>query len=175
MAKEVLVQQGLAQLLQGPHVLAGWAQSQAWRGCKRGLPELCTMPPDQSWLSLGQESTGCYPPGTRRLGSEGTLVFAGTCLWGWPQPTVAHTQNLELLPHTLVRCLSLYLCLSWSEAPFMALVWGTAVWEPPFAELWGGSKAQQHLCARSVPHPVQPAAAQPSGSRLVSGFGGRLT
>lgn len=98
------------------------------------------MPPDQSWLSLGQESTGCYPPGTRRLGSEGTLVFAGTCLWGWPQPTVAHTQNLELLPLTLVPCLSLYLCLSWSEAPFLALVWSTAVWEPPFAELRGGPR-----------------------------------
>lgn len=104
------------------------------------------MPPDQSWLSLGQESTGCYPPGTRRLGSEGTLVFAGTCLWGWPQPTVAHTQNLELLPLTLVPCLSLYLCLSWSEAPFLALVWSTAVWEPPFAELRGVPGPAAPLC-----------------------------
>ena len=43
-AEEVCVQQSLAQLLQGPSMLAGWAQSQAWRGCKRGLPELCTMP-----------------------------------------------------------------------------------------------------------------------------------
>lgn len=74
-AEEVRVQQSSASAPPGPEHAGRVGRVPGLR-CKRGLLS-CAPCPAPSWLSLGQESTGCYPPGTCRLGSEGTLVFAG--------------------------------------------------------------------------------------------------
>lgn len=154
------MQQSLAQLLQGPSMLAGWAQSELG-GCKRGLLSCAPCPPQAGCPGVPQECRlNCLqaPAGLvqkEHWSSQGPVcgVAPASC---WPTHRVGAPA-----PHPGAMHLSLYL-VSPGQGPFSSLMWGQGCHR--CLQSWGPRLAL--LCAKSAAHPVQPAAAQLLRSNL---------
>ena len=132
-AEEFCVPQSLAQLLQGPRGLAGRTQSQTWRGCKRGLPELCTMPP-QSWLSGVHRELPA-----RHLQAQ----FRGNA--GLRRDPSVGVALAHCGPHAVLGAPGLEPCLSWPEAPVLYIV-GRGCLGTPTCRVGGCPGSPAPLC-----------------------------